>query len=85
MKLNIYAIYDAMVDAYSQPFYSQTNGSALRAFSDHVNDPQSNVNKHPADYFLYQLGTFNDQDGTITSDKPTRIGSAAEYLKKETN
>ncbi|WNK12725.1 MAG: nonstructural protein [Microvirus sp.] len=83
MKLKIYSIYDAKVDAYSQPFYSPTNGSALRAFSDHVNEAGSNPNKHPEDYYLYELGEFNDQDGTITGNKPTRLGGAAEYLKKE--
>jgi len=85
VNLNIYAIYDAQVDAYSQPFYSQTNGSALRAFSDHVNEAGTPANKHPADYFLAQLGTFDDQTGEITGHKPSRIGSATEYLKKETN
>lgn len=81
MKLNIYAIYDVKISAYSQPYYSHTNGSALRAFADHVNDPQSQPNKHPEDYQLFHLGTFDDQDGTITGNTPQHIGNATEYRK----
>lgn len=81
MKLNIYAIYDNKISAYSQPFYSHTHGSALRAFSDHVNDAQSAPNKHPEDFALYHLGTFDDQAGAIEGNKPTHIGNATEYRK----
>lgn len=83
MILNIYSIYDLQIRAYSQPYYSHTNGSALRAFSDHVNDPQSQPNKHPEDYQLFHLGTFNDETGELTpTTKPTMIGNATEYKKE---
>lgn len=82
MNLNIYAIRDNQVAAFSQPFYSQTNGSALRAFSDHVNENGTPANKHPQDFDLYQLGTYDDQTGAITSMTPVRIGSAIEYKEK---
>lgn len=83
MKINIYAINDAQVSAFSQPFFSQTNGAALRAFSDHVNEKGTQPNKHPQDYSLWHLGTFNDDDGTIEPVKPSRIGTAVEYHNKE--
>lgn len=83
MIVNIYSVKDNQVDSYAAPFTSPTNGSALRAFADHVNDPGSMANKHPQDFALYHLGTFNDQEGTIIANMPQRIGTAAEYLKKE--
>lgn len=83
MTLNVYAIRDAQVNSYSQPFYSPTHGSALRAFSDHVNDPQSAPNKHPDDFNLYHLGTFNDETGQLVAVDPTRIGTALEYIKEK--
>lgn len=82
MIINIYAIKDNQVDAFSQPFYSQTHGSALRAFSDHVNEPGTAANKHAADFALYHLGEFDDQTGLLKSTTPNRIGTALEY--KET-
>lgn len=83
MKLNIYSIYDVKIAAFSQPYYSHTNGSALRAFADHVNDPQSQPNKHPEDYQLFHLGSFDDNTGEILATKPAPIGTAAEYLKEK--
>lgn len=82
MKLNIYAIRDVKISAFSQPFYSQTHGSALRAFSDHVNDNGSAANKHPEDYELYHLGDFDDQVGIINGQTPVHIGNALEYKEK---
>ena len=83
MKLNAYSIHDAQVSAFAQPFFSPTHGSALRAFSDHVNDGNSAPNKHPGDFSIYHLGTYEDSTGDLVAIKPTRIGTALEYLKKE--
>ena len=82
MNLNIYSIRDLKIEAYSQPFYSHTHGSALRAFADHVNEAGSAPNKHPEDFALFHLGTFNDQTGEITGQQPRHIGEAIEYRKE---
>lgn len=82
MILNVYAIRDSKIHAFSQPYYSHTHGSALRAFSDHVNDANTQPNKHPEDYTLWHLGTFNDETGDLNQDKPTQIGTASEYRKE---
>lgn len=79
--INIYAIRDDQVDAYAQPFFSPTNGSALRAFADHVNEAGTAANKHPRDFSLYHLGTYDEHTGQITGTKPTRIGTANEYVQ----
>lgn len=84
MKANIYAVHDIKVNAYTAPFTNPTHGSALRAFSDHVNDPNSGANKHPEDFSLWHLGSFDDDSGEITPAKPNRIGTAIEYIRKET-
>lgn len=81
--MNIYSIRDNQVDAFAHPFFSPTHGAALRAFADHVNEKGTPANKHPADYSLYYLGTFEEADGTITGKKPERIGTATEYVTKE--
>lgn len=83
MIINVFAVYDSAVSAYTQPFYSHTNGSALRAFADHVNDTSSAPNKHPGDFSLFHLGTFNDETGELTPVKPNRIGTATEYLNRK--
>lgn len=83
MILKVYAIYDLKVTHYMQPFYQQTHGAALRAFTDAVNDPGSPLNKHPEDYQLHHLADYEDQDGTfVNRTKPELIQTGTEALIK---
>ena len=63
MKLEIFTIYDAKAESYTTPFFQPKFGIAERLFSDEVNNPESNLHKHPEDYTLFNIGTF-DQDTT---------------------
>lgn len=65
MILKIFAVRDMKAEAFLQPFFSPSVGSALRAFSDAVNDKNCPFNKHPDDYVLYEIGTYNDQTAWI--------------------
>lgn len=70
MKLQILAIKDVKVNAFMQPFFMRTNEEAIRAFTTTVNDPTTQFNKHPEDFHLYNLGEFDEIDGTIESQEP---------------
>lgn len=83
MTLNAYAIRDDQVDGFAQPFFSPTHGSALRAFADHVNEKGTAANKHPRDFSLYHIGTYDDTTGTLEAIKPARIGTAQEYYQTD--
>jgi len=63
--LTIVAVKDRAVDAYNRPFYVPTIGAAIRSFTDEVNRNESEMNAHPEDYDLYDMGTFDDQTGTF--------------------
>ncbi len=63
MLHNVFAVYDSKSEAYLQPFFMPTKGSALRAISDCVNDAQHQFAQHPEDYTLFHLGTFEDNSG----------------------
>lgn len=67
MTQKVFAVRDAKACAFMQPFFSTTRGSALRAFTDVVNDDpaRSPIAKHPDDYSLYEIGEFNDQEGQL--------------------
>lgn len=60
--LQTVAIRDNKV-AFNRPFFTPTTGAAIRAFSDEVNrsDANNEMNRHPADFSLYSLGTYDDQ------------------------
>ncbi|WNK13634.1 MAG: nonstructural protein [Microvirus sp.] len=81
MKTNVYSVFDAKTDAFAQPFFAPTNGSALRSFISAAQDPATLLSKHPGDYSLYQIGEFDDDDGQIKAAEPiVNLGTAASFI-----
>ena len=84
MNTQIFSIYDTKAKVYGTPFFQSNIGVALRSFSDLANDPQSSINKHPEDYFLFHLGNYDDEKANFDMlDTLTSIGSAMEYMETE--
>lgn len=80
MIIKAFAIRDTKADAYMQPFFCATNGMAVRAFKDGVNDDKSPFFKHPEDYVLFELGTYDDSSGVLSSlSSPVSLGVGIEY------
>ena len=81
MIVKIFSVYDSKVEAYIQPFFMQSRGQAIRAFGDTAGDKTTNIGKHPADFTLFELGTFDPLtakfDIYVT---PESLGVAVEYL-----
>ena len=65
MKLIIFSVYDQKAEAYLPPFFIPNAAMAQRTFSEAVNSPSHQFGKHPADYTLIELGTFDDGKATI--------------------
>jgi poly-D-alanine transfer protein DltD len=83
MKTQIFSVYDSKAEAYNTPMFVPTKGQAIRAFSDQVNEPGSELNKHPEDYTLFCLGEFDSDTGLITPlNSPHSIGGAHEFMKQ---
>lgn len=66
-KIVVCSVRDVKANAFAQPMFFPTIAFAQRAFTDHVNEPnaQNAVNKHPADYELWCLGLFDEDDGVF--------------------
>jgi len=78
----IFSVRDSQVEAFLQPFFSPTTGSAIRSIAEVVNDPQHTFNKHAADYALYHLGDFDDTTGAITPNPiPQVVNALIDLLK----
>ncbi len=77
--LRIYSIYDSASDAYMRPFFAQSNGAAIRAFSDLVVSNDHPVGQHPADYTLFEIGAFDDNTGEIGPVVPKSLGNGLDY------
>lgn len=63
MIINIYTIFDDKAKIYNKPFYMHNDAVALRALTDLADDPNTDVHKHPEDFVLFKLGTFDDVSG----------------------
>lgn len=84
MKDKIYSVKDNAVEAYGKPFHAPTKGFAIRSFSDEVNRPDSQLAKHPEDFSLYELGTWDNQKGNYTNlPEPQFIGKASDFINSE--
>lgn len=65
MLLRMVAIHDRKAEAWLNPMFFQSAGQAVRSFQDAVNDKSSDFGKHPEDYALFELGTFDQRSGAV--------------------
>lgn len=72
MKLNAYTVYDAKTLVYGVPFFAPTDGSAIRSMQELSNDLNTTVGRHPTDFSLWCLGTYDDQSGALAALSPLR-------------
>jgi len=79
MLHRVYTVYDSKAEAYLAPFYFQTNGQSLRAFTDACNDPNHAFYKHPSDYTLFFLGEYDDGTATFIMGTKVSMGTAIEF------
>jgi hypothetical protein len=79
--LKAFAVYDTKAQCYAPPFFMASVGSAVRAFGDLANDRQSTINKHPEDYILYEIGTFDDNKGQLVAKLPVvSLGHGSDFV-----
>lgn len=84
MDMKVFSVYDAKVEAYLQPFFLPSKGAAVRAITDCVNDNQHQFARHPEDYTLFELGSYDDAKGAFTlHPAPQVIGVVLEFKNKE--
>lgn len=81
MKYEIVAVHDRALDAYNRPIFVPTLGAASRMFLDEVNRKDSESNKHPEDYDLYHLGTWDDATGKfVNALEPKQIARGKDVI-----
>lgn len=83
MRQGIYAIRDSKTEAFSTPFFSFNNATAIRSFTDAVNDPNTNLNKHSEDFAIFHIADWDDITGELTPVTPTNLGLATDYKESQ--
>lgn len=80
MITKFFAVYDHAAKAYMQPFQMQTRGQAIRGWIDAVNDPKTQFSKHPQDFVLYEIASYDDESGSFENTNPPQpLGTALEH------
>ena len=86
MLLQVVVVRDSAINAFGTPYFVTHTGSAVRGFTDGVNTPQENSNlyKHPADFVLWHLGTYDDLDARFDLfPSPVQLVRAVDVLKNK--
>lgn len=60
MKLNVYSIFDGAAQFYGRPFFLLNDQIAKRTALDIRLDSGTEISKHPEDFTMFYLGTFDD-------------------------
>lgn len=85
----VLSVRDSALNAFGRPVFVAATGAGIRSFADEVNrvDAQNEMNKHPGDFELFELGTFDDSTGRFLlfeTPKSVLTGRQA-LLKGESN
>lgn len=81
MKMSMFSVQDSKAGMFLPPFPAPNAGVAIRQFTDAIANENSVLSKHPEDYALYELGTFDDVSGQSENLKtPKMIGTANQYV-----
>lgn len=75
MKHRMFTVYDTKAKAYLPPFFLHREEMATRSFKDCVNSATHQFGKHPEDYTLYCVGTFDDDKGSFDTTIPVLMHS----------
>lgn len=69
------AVKDDKIESFNAPFFAPTLGAASRAFIDGVKsqDADNIMSKHPQDFALYHVGTYDQSTGHFTPISPPTL------------
>lgn len=83
MILNILAVKDRAADAFMQPFFAPTEAMAVRSFEEECGKADSVFSKHPTDFDLYWLGSFDDNKGAVTPGEIRMVRRAQDVKRAD--
>lgn len=84
MRYKMFTIYDSKVEAFCPPFFHAHNGDALREFEEMANDPKSKICNYAQDYSLFEIGSFDNSNSSITMlTSPISLALAVEVKRAD--
>ena len=85
MKKIVFSIYDKKAGFFGPLMDYMKKGEVLRMFSDMVNEKArpSMVAKHPEDYELYQLGSYENVEGKVEGSNKVYIACGSDFIQTQ--
>ncbi len=84
MKLLAFTVYDEKAECFGHPFFVSALGIATRMLATWSTNPDSMIAKHPGDFTLYQVGTWNDAEAKFDNlPTPKFIAKATDEMLRE--
>lgn len=84
MNSKFYSVHDQAAESYGMPVVQPSKGIAIRQFAEQVNDKTSFIGKHPGDFTLFELGTYDSETGKIIAhEAPMSCGNGVDFLEVE--
>lgn len=80
MKHRIFTVFDVKAQAYLPPFCMPETAMAVRVFTDCVNADDHQFAKHPGDYTLFELGSWDDSCATIAAVAGSKVVNGLEVI-----
>lgn len=80
----IVSVKDTAAQAFGRPVFVPAVPVAVRSFRDEVNrkDSSEDLARHPEDFELYELGSFDDSTGVVEVLETPRLVARAKDLKE---
>lgn len=83
----VFSLFDKTSLSYNLPMFYTSQGEAMRGFLDIIEDTRTIVHRHPEDFSLYLIGSFDENSGLVDSlQEPKQVCTAIDLIrvKKET-
>lgn len=85
MRMMVYTIFDTASGAYMRPFFLNSDGQAMRAFTDIATDDKHEVGRHPEDYSLVRIGHYDDNNAALVGEDVEVLATGLEVVAAKRN
>ncbi len=84
--MKLYTVNDLASKTFTKPFVMLTDRDAIEGFRHVCNEPETPYAKHPQDYTLVNIGSFDERTGVLTlSDSQLVLARALDLKHKKLN
>lgn len=79
----VFAVYDCKAESFGQPMFVANQAVMFRLMKDEVlrEGADNLVAKHPQDFSVYHLGSFEDSKGVFVVEKPHLVFECSAFVE----